>query len=298
MNEVTKTGNILNVFDSDTQKWVEITHEQQRLAYYVEQQISAGVFISAVALKKIRDEKLYLARGAQNFEEYITMLPFGRSTAFNYLKVADRFENVLPAQLSDGKVHDMDFKDEKVHDMDFESDETSPIGGFSYQKLLELAKLDDNELKSLLEDGKVTINDSEISLEDIKDMSAREASQAIKLIKVKYQEKVDTLSEEVKMLKNEKSALLDTIEANSDKVLSAEEKEKLWGGKASMYDHKLDLLSDADETLNRFKRLMGNANVNIEDAENLQKKFVDLIKSVGEAHEYLMDSFQEVTSQF
>ena len=61
MKEVTKTekhpGAGMTVYDEETEKFVDVSPETQRLAAYVHQQGLMGAFISAVSLKKMWDEK-------------------------------------------------------------------------------------------------------------------------------------------------------------------------------------------------------------------------------------------------
>ncbi len=276
-----------NVYDLELEKFVTVSPETQRTAGYVHQQILAGSLITAMALKKIKDDKLFLGLGCQSFEEYInSMLPFGRSTAFNYLKVANKLESVFPNQL--------DSADPKVQTF---GHEVQPAG-LDFRTLLELTKFDDDGFKNLLKDGMAEINGETITLDEIKDMTARETAKAVKNIKEKYSHKVDKQAAQIDLLISEKQALQDTIEANSDMVAAAEEKEKLYGAKASTYENKLRLLNDAEKSLADLQKLVVNANIDTEDSTNLQKKLVGLLKSISNTHTNFMSNYQSVTSQF
>ena len=275
----------LNVFDDEKNEWVEISQDTQKYAGFVHQQTIVGSLITAMAIKKIKDDKLYLALGCGNFEEYVsTMLPIGRRTAYNYLKIGNKMELAFPKQLEEGK-DDVQLNAHKIE-------------GLNITNLLELTALEDKDFKKLLNDGKIEINGENFDIEDFKDMTARQTASEIKKTKSKYSNKVDTLSESVKMLKDEKKTLENRIDENEQTVKAAQEKEKLYGAAASNYEHKQSLLNDAKESLYQFEKLLSNADVKTEDSANLQKEFVDLVKRISEVHETFCTNFEDVISQF
>ncbi|KAB2908955.1 MAG: hypothetical protein LC102_09155 [Ignavibacteriales bacterium] len=60
-----------------------------------------GMFISALALKRIFDEELYLELGCKTQSEYINKyLPFNRMQAYRYVRVADVFVQTMNIDLN------------------------------------------------------------------------------------------------------------------------------------------------------------------------------------------------------
>jgi len=287
----------MEVYNEDEKKFITVTAEQQRLAAYVHQQVVTGSIITSIALKKIRDEKLYSGLGCSSFEEYCsTMLPFGKRTAYRYLKIADKIEIAFPVfkQLNaDNRNSDNSQNSDNV----VTSDEMSEMQNIGLAKLYEITKLDDEEFKELVKGGKLGEN-GELSIGDIMDMTAREASKKIAEFRKKYQEKLSIQGEKIKKLEDEKKALAERNEELEEDIEIANEKEKLFGGAATSYEVKLTLLNDAEEHFERFVKYINNANIKPDDTDNLQKKFVGLIKKMADTHGYMLISYQEVTANF
>lgn len=85
---------IKEYIDEATGEMISFTDGDQRELDLLESQVAAGYFQIAVALKTIRDRKLYLLRGNNSMKEYVEN-HFHQSyrTAQRYLQIADSFAN-------------------------------------------------------------------------------------------------------------------------------------------------------------------------------------------------------------
>lgn len=292
MNKIIKTEKSFSVYDLENDKFVEVTPEQQHTAAYFHNQVLLGAFVSAIAIKKIFDERLYLAMGCQSKEEYIeTTLPFGRNQAYKLFAIANKFDSVSKS-FSNNNL---------LGDGSSENSETVPnsvLSSFSIEKLYELSKMDNEQLDKLSIKGKVKIDGEEFTLEDFKEMSAKEVAQQIKKATGKYQEKlkkIETeniqLTEQNKLLESEKEHL---ISENKN----AKDLEMLYGPEARNLKVKKERLELARQSLNNFDEYILKAAITEEDPHHVQKDLVDLIAKVDEVHQRIIDVYGIITTRF
>lgn len=119
----------------------ETTDHRKQMAMEAHIQVVSGAIISALALKRIKDDQLYLEMGFDHFNQYVeTKLPFGRQQAYAYLAVADSFS------VSD------------------QSDTAIPenITSLGMAKLHQLSKTVDHAGQALLENGEIELPDGTI----------------------------------------------------------------------------------------------------------------------------------------
>lgn len=285
----------LEVLDAESGKFIEISHEQVRLAQYVHQQALLGVFISAVSIKKMIDERLYFALGFGSRDEYIdAALPYGRSQAYKLIAIATKFDSVAKSLTGkDLGVIGEGEGPEKVQSTGLNENEQK-ITQLGVEKLYELTRLDDENVKELIKTGHTRAKDADFDLDKILSASARQLQEQIK----KYRDKHAQDTEKIKTLRAEK----DLIESERDKLAeenkTARELEIKFGPAASKLKHKRDVLEEARRLLSEFIEVANRAGVEPGDSQGLKKDLVDLIRRVDDTHKNLIAFYDDVISEF
>jgi hypothetical protein len=238
---------IREVWDDEKKKMVTIKPEQARLAAYLHEQVTAGVFVTALAMKRIINERLYLALGAGSVQEYCdTMLPFGRMQAYRYKSIAERFEGILP-ELTPGEKEDGSspiVTSTIQHDF-------NGIEKIGMMKLYELSRIEDADFSEIPTRGIVKIGNEEINIDAITEMTARTWNIKLAEIKRGYSARVNQLEEKVKLLESERIAIESReAEANS-KIETARDLERLYGPLNSRYEAQLKDIEEVDKLLLR-----------------------------------------------
>lgn len=291
----------LTIFDREKKRYITIDTEQQQFAAMVHQQVLLGVFVSAIALKKIIDDKLFLALGCETQEEYFeSMTPYSSRQGYRLLTIARKFDSVYGAlgsneikQISEGKVTPVSHGKGSKHVINAEK-----LGELGIRKLYELAKFEDEELKELIKKGKAKINGEDISLDEIKDMTARELTKQVKEVKDKYMAKLSKVTEENKLLKEEKKSLNSKIEQMQEDVEEADQLARQFGPAASRLKEKKQYVIKAEELLNEFRHTLFRCGVSEDDPEELQKQLVSIIRKIDETHKNAIMHYENVTGNF
>lgn len=264
-------SNEMTVFDGDKQDFVKVSKEQQLSAGYIHQQIAMGVFITALAIKKMYDEKLYLAFNCSTREEYAdTMLPFGRRQAEKYYRIADKFKEYLPENAN------------------LSSQIEGDVQELGIAKLYELTKIEDEDLRTVMSGGNLTGADgNKYSLEDINDMSARELSKRIQEIKSKYTSRISNFEEENKLLKAERESDKELVESAKEQTEHAHKLEIMYGGGASLLKDKEACLQAARDHFRRAWESLESANITEKDPVQLQREVPEILNGYLELHHHL-----------
>ncbi len=280
-----KNENALTILDQETGQFVEVTHETQRLASYVHNQVLMGAFISAVSIKKIFDEKLYLGLNCGSKDEYCsTMLPFGIRQAQRLYQIANKFDAVSKSLTGNGLIQITSgdtLENTTLMSHDLNANELAQLG---MAKLYELTKLEDENIKDLIKEGKTKVADHELLIEEIKDASAKELSKIISETTKKYKSKISQLTEEVALLKEEKNSIEKDFEKLQAKKEEIDEIEMQYGPTASLLADKKRRLSNASALLNEFVETFVKAGVTDEDPESIRRDVQDLIRRIDEVH--------------
>lgn len=297
MNEaVEKRMEGMEVLDSETGKFVEITSEMRQMASYLHNQSTMGSFISAIAMKEILDKKLYLALGCTSKSEYIDQMTiYGRRQAYKLVAIASELTKQLPQLIQTNKT-------QNVHSSALTTENDANLQNLAdigISKLYQLTTLDDNKsFKELYENGKTTIGDAEYTIEEIKDMTAKEVTKQVSEIKKKYQDKLNVVTEEKKLLKSENDQLKKTIVDNESRISNAAELERKYGAKASLLNHKSELLKKANDLLNELRLVTFKINVTVDDPEGIQEDLISFVRKIDTYNMDVVNEFQEVTAQF
>lgn len=286
--EETKQEHSLIVYDAEHDAMVEVTREQQMLAASLHRQVVIGAFITALALKRIRDERLYVALGCHTFDEYtVSMCPFNRAQAYKYLKIAQRFEQLLP-NMEELKEIAESKKVNKNSERFVQS-----TGQMGIEKLYELTRLEDNDLEELTTTGKLSTPDGDYTLEQMQEQTTREFTRQLKEIQARYSGKLSQLDEENKTLQAEKELLEKQMEQNQEHIQDAREIQKLWGRRASKIEEKREMLNEARKTLAYLQQIVFQINIQDDDPGSLQREMLDLAGAIHETHEKLFGLYHE-----
>jgi hypothetical protein len=275
------TEKAITTYDAEQDKMISLTRKQIHLAGVLHQQMTFGVFITAVALKRMKDEKLYLALNCQSFNEYLlTMSPIGRVQAYAYVKIAERFQQFLPEIGQEGVR-------EGVRDVQ----STEHIEDLGIQKLYELTRLDEVDFNEVI-DGK-----GNFSLEEVKEMTVREFREEItkmKKAKDKYLSKSAQLDEENKLLFQENETLKKQVEEADKKIKILKDLETTLGAKATKLAEKRELLERSREALALCERYLFQTGINCDDPADLRKDLSDYIHRIGFTIDNCQREFGEV----
>jgi hypothetical protein len=238
---------IREVWDDEKKKMVTIKPEQARLAAYLHEQVTAGVFVTALAMKRIINERLYLALGAGSVQEYCdTMLPFGRGQAYKYKAIAERFEGVLPELTPPEKEDGSSLIVSPGRQYDLKS-----LESIGYRKLYELSKVEDADFSEIPTRGIVKIGNEEINIDQIQEMTARTWNIKLAEIKRGYSSRVNQLEEKVKLLESERIAIESREAEAKSKIETARDLERLYGPLNSRYEAQLNDIEEVDRLLLR-----------------------------------------------
>ena len=279
----------LTVYDADEDKLVEISKEQQLEAMAVFQQIQAGVFISALGIKRMVDKKLYLAMNIQSKDQFLSTLEaFGRRQAYKLLAVATRFENVFGDKLLATGTSTAENEEGAVNKFD----------GLGIAKLYEITRLEDAEILELAEGGEINIGDGKYTIDDLKRMGFKKLEEQFSKSKKKMQDEIAILSEENKTLKEEVKIKNKQIEGADKKIEDAKELEIKYGPIAKTNAHKDFLLKGCWDSLNAFHDDIIKANVLPNDSERIRKQLTDIVKKLDTVTKIVGDAYQEITSEF
>jgi hypothetical protein len=298
LKEVTKVekhpGTGMTVYDEETEKFVDVSPETQRLAAYVHQQGLMGAFISAVAIKKMFDEKLYLGMGCQSREEYVAVCtPYGRRQAYRYYKIATKFDSVTKL-LTGEDLKPINLENGLVTLKSLNGENGSEIASLGLSKLYELSNLEDDEVADLIKKGKVDLPGGELTLQDIIDSTAREAAKKIAGLKKTYQSKISQLTEELKLKESEEKERRKLVEDLTIQNKEAKRIEAKFGDRATLLKHKYEQLEEANRLVDEASMVIRKCGVNEDDPAELQADLIRLLKKIDEVHEEFVMEFAEI----
>lgn len=167
--------------DDELGDYVEVTVEmRERLVEALSLVVAGkrgmveGVFMVAEGLKRIHDEKLYLAGGYSNFKSYCAeVIGISGQWAYQYIKIANR----IPRGFLDG------------------------IEQFSMNRLLEIARLPDEALTEFVEDVKKQKPEHRrATFRKLSEMRDKEFKRKMRELREKHRKELETLKRKLKAL--------------------------------------------------------------------------------------------------
>jgi len=266
-------GSIL-VYDEEVDDFVQVSKEQQMLAIKMDHQVSLGHFISAVAYKKIRDDKLFLGLGFSSFREYCEV---GRGQHIKVvqrqIRVLEKFEKFLP-ELESGFNKNNNLS----------GTARFQIVELGFSKLRELATLEDEKIEELATTGALQTPDGGLSIEDIQRMTSREFTKQLAEIKRKHAGKIAQLDEENKQLKEERKLIQKQLEHLQQKMEQLRDLERKYGAKGSTIESKRMILETALASLANAEQYIFQIGLQEDDPISLHSDMANLIRRLDEVH--------------
>jgi hypothetical protein len=278
--ELSEVLEINNIYDDEEKKLHKITPERRSLAGFLHQQLLMGALITAFAIKRIFDEKLYLELGCGSKEEYCeTMLPFNRKQAYKYFAVAEKFGKYLPANFDPAKPL---------------VEGENPLPTTEITKLYELTRLEPEQLDQLM-DGESVGN---IDPQNIHVLSANALRGQIKEMRKTYGSRVTNLEEQVKTLKeeikNKQHLVAEAKQLKEDYVFLQTHFEK----PAATLKEKEKNLELARKHMHDLQPALLNCNISADDPDTLQDDLMDLINHIQWIVDYSKTVYGEVLLSF
>ena len=146
----------------------------------------------------------------------------------------------------------------------------------NFNKLFELARLDDESLENIIKDDEM--------VDEINSATSEHFTKMInewKEARRKYQAHNAQLSEENKSIKAEIEVLKKNLSTKEESIKNAIELERLYGGKASLLKDKRRALDLAREHLALCQRYLKQCNIDVDDPPTLQKELIGVIELVN-----------------
>ncbi|MEQ8578178.1 MAG: hypothetical protein RIC57_09095 [Balneola sp.] len=267
-DNVNQTGT-MQVFDADSGETVAVSAEMRSLAFGLQQRLDATTLVTALILKKVSDEKLYLAFDCSSFKEYAeTMLPFGYSSSKKYLIIGNKFAPMLP---------EFDSKGDSNHLL--ESENVAELSGLGYSKLYELTKVEDADFSEVMTEGKLVMPDgSELTLDDLRDMSARDVIEEVRKVRAPLQKEVRKYKEDALTAQAERDQYKSQLEKNKKLIERADELEKLYGEEAVRIGEIEENIRKADSYLRECEKYFNRIVIDDEDPESVKEQTLSLIR--------------------
>jgi len=259
------------VYDEETDDFVEVSVEMQKRANAVHLQIALNAISTAIGIKRMRDEKLYLGFGCQSFSEYIeTRLPFTRRQAYNYIQIAERFIPFLPDISKDEYV---------VHSG------AQHITEMGYNKLFALSGLPDDQFSKIVdgEDG--------VTLDELADMDTKEFASALTKYKKKHSKTLAQMDEQNKSLKDENRILKEKLAEADQRLEDAKALEAKFGKGGFSLESKRKILELARKEMLAAEQYVFQLNLEESDTIGLQKEVAIFIRRWDEVHKRMMMNY-------
>lgn len=292
----------LTVYDEENQKYIEVNREIQVLAAQTHQEVLMGVFTSAVAIKKMFDNKLYLGLGYQSREDYIANgLPIARRQAYAYYQIASKMDSAVKLLRAENAEFDEN-SNPVVHSSALTQNTEqllpnengwSELGKLGVKKLYEITTLEDDELATLLKSGKVSLDGGDIDLNELIDLTAKQVAQKVAAARKRDKAEISRLSEKIKLTESEQKDRAKLVDQLSKENGDAKKIEAMYGPKASLIKDKFERVSMARTLLNEFAMTTRNCGVDENDPAELRNELRTLLKSISELHEELTDAYME-----
>ncbi|MEP0004550.1 MAG: hypothetical protein ABJ387_03650 [Balneola sp.] len=276
-----------SVYDAETKEFVKVSNEQRELAQFLHNVVQRFVLDTALILKRISDEKLYLALGASSFKEYAeNHLTFSYRTAKDYLAVGRKFAPYLP-----------ELSLERAPGALSEKEGVQNLEKLGIKKLLELSKIEDADFTEVISKGVVKLDDgTELDLDEINSSTSKDFKERIEEYR-KYN--ADLEAELDKLAKERDKALADAEQASKDSETGKKYKD-LYGPRSKEYESFKSRIAvarnralDLNQSLSQVKDLPA------EEFEALRDELRDLHKLIDRGltalREDNMESFMNIS---
>ena len=290
INKLAKLGSF-NVFDAETEKWVEVTPEAHQEFEFRRLRMAFSQFQFAADLKEILDKKLYLAGKFQTKQDFYDSMKISRSQASRYYLIADKLlpklENAEHTQVVSPAKH--------------AANTSEKLKNLSTDRAYEIvATLNNAELDDFINEGKIKIGDKELDIDEIREMTRKEFRSEINDLKKrnkKYSDRISQVEESYKLLQAETKITFKENEALKKKNEELTFEQMRLGPKASVQKDKIYRLDRAWRLLIEVNELVVTANITEDDHESLITKLLHTIDEFDEIKLRLQEVYALLVGQ-
>lgn len=271
------------VVDAESGESIEVTPIMRRTEEMIRSMVHMKVFETAALVGFIQREKLYLAVGCTNFNEYIRdHLPFSRTQVHIFQTISRNLSNFLP-EIS--VIGDDVYAGEHP-------DGASGLEGLGTKKLYALAQLKSEDIAELVSGRNIVDQDGNtVSLDDIRDMTTRAVTVELKKVKAKYSGDTAILSEKLKKAQSEKKALEAELADKDELISRANELERMYGAGATKVEDKYNLIADAKKYLSMAQQTAVKSALVNTDPAGVQREMAGVIRTMDEYRQRLVEKF-------
>ncbi len=273
----------IQVWDDALGDFQEVSIEKQSKAEAALRLLNQLDLIKAFVIKMVHDEKLYSGIGCSSFQDFIDRkLSFGKTKAYEYLKVANTYLPNFTHVLVDGKISPKEIDKLSVRT----ANETSSARTDEQDFLLS------RTFKELL-GGSEEVDFAEV---DEPNVGARKLTE----LKEKSTSKISILTEELKLAKKERDEYKKGFAEAMERIERIEESEMLFGPMATKLDEKKRLMSTARDMLGAVDTIVAKLGITIEDPASVIKDLYDLVRryqwgfaQIAENHSFMISLFDK-----
>lgn len=290
MSNVDVSNKNMLVFDEESSEMVSITPKERDYAEYVYFQLKSSILQTAGALRKIFDEKLYLALGYASKEDFaIRGTDISYRQANKMVAVSRKFSPYL-AEISESTGNGESRKSTSYPESS-ESRKSTSYSDLGIEKLYKLSRLNDEDFEKFMTTDELGDGDNKLLMQEFRESTVRKAGEKLNSATKGYKktinkqtDKISTLEEEVKLLKSENKVFVDQIE-------KAQELDAKYGAKASQIEHKGKLLEFAKLSLDTLDEKLNKANILKDDPEHLTDFYEMLLSRIEKLHVVLIGNY-------
>lgn len=252
---------------------------RQELAANLHNQALLGVFVSAQALLRIQEEHLYTELGYETFSEYVEeALPISRSQVYVYTRIAKHYAPYFVSS-SDKEISGR-------------SNTTLQIRELGVQKLKDIAALEDEDFKALLEGEKLTLKDGDsFDLASFREMAAKSVQDVLVKYRREKREEIARLEEKNRNLNEQNKEFQSRLAAVDEKTKEANEIQKLYGPAARKMKERRDYLAESKKYLDLATGYLFKIEPDPNDPDDFQIELQGAIKRLELMHRNALSNF-------
>lgn len=276
VEEVEDATKELKVYDEESDRVVNISKKMQDKAWELHMRAQAHLFEAAKCLYQIKEEKLYLALGFTSFKAYYESIGYKKLKALREVRLGEKLLNA-----EKGIAHDT-FYTQKNNENDIqEVSRAIPLEDLSKSKLIELARLSQEQFNAILSGEEIEVNGERLSLSEARKLSAKELAKKITRVQQDKEEvKTGVLKAKVKQLEAEVKLREAELKAAQERIKKIEDLEKKYDPVEKDRKGKIELLTDAYQYFSDFIRLVNKANVKDRDVFEVRETLFMLYSKV------------------
>ncbi len=282
----------LTVYDEDKKELVQISPEKQERAWFVLKKFDESRLVSALYLKLIQDEKLYLVYGCTSMNDFgDRKYEYSRQYMYKLLKGAKRFVSRFPQlmELVGGDQKMLASGQPRSPDKSKNNNKNDFLNEWISDNFSDLSKLEEAEFEVLTSDK--NLKDAGALTRALSEMKSKHNEE-----RRKFQARIAQQDEEIKKIDLEQ-----LLSVKGQRALDeAEELQRLYGATGGTVAAKRMIMDKSREYLYLSEQLFHRMKVTDEDPVGLQKDVADLIKRFHVAFKrmlnnylFLMDNIEE-----